>query len=139
MSSERVLQAAVYVALTTDAGLNALVASVYDHVAPDGAEYPFTVLGDMTEDPAHTHDLEGWGHTLTIHDFDGGPGRRGRKRLQQIREARDDVLHDQTLTVSGWGLTKIRREFAQVLLERDEAEQPIYHQVTRYACESLES
>jgi hypothetical protein len=134
MSAERVVQAALYAALTGDTPYMALVSGVYDEEAPQGTDYPYTVLGSMTEVPAHVMEADGWEHTITIHDFTDA---KGRKVLQQIREAREVVVHKQILSVSGFGLTSMLCEFADVLVESDENGKTIRHQVTRYRVQSL--
>lgn len=141
MSAERVIQAAIHAALVGDATYAALVGTdpdgmvqVYDGEAPHGARYPYTVLGSMTEVGDHVMEADGWDHTVTIHDWTDA---KGRKVLQQIREARDDVLHNAQLAVSGFTLTTIRREFAEVLTQTDPDNKTIRHQVTRYRVRSL--
>lgn len=135
MSSERVVQAAIYAALTGSAPFMALVSGVYDGVAPAGTAYPYTLLGAMTENVDHAHDADGWDHTITIHDWSAD---EGRKRLQQIREARNAVLHRAQLTVAGYGLTRMTYEFGETLPEwDDDLKLHLRHQVTRYRVRSI--
>lgn len=139
MSAERVLQAAVWAALTGNAPYLALVTGgVFDSVAPEDAARPYTVLGETTETDDSTQDKDGYAYTLTIHDFTGGEGEGdwGKKKGQQIREARNAVLHRGLLTVAGWGLTRISYDFGEFLIE-GEPDAPIWHQVTRYSVEAL--
>ena len=136
MSAERVVQAAVYSALTGNAPYMALVTGVFDFEAPQGQSYDYTVLGDITEILDATHDHEGWGLTLTIHDWHKGTSRRP---LQLIREARDTVLHRAALSVAGFGLTRVRREFSETLPDQTATNEPLRHQVTRYRVEALAS
>jgi hypothetical protein len=138
MSAERVLQAAVVTALKADAAYVALVAGgVHDGDAPHGTEYPYTVLGSTTEVPDHTHDHNGYELTLTLHDWSAY---EGKKECQQIREARNDVLHRAILTVAGWGLTQLQYEFGDVGTEFDaESQKNLRHQVTRYRASALEA
>lgn len=137
MSAERVLQAAIVTALRANAAYRALVDDVYDEEAPALCEMPFTLIGEMTEVADRTHDFDGYDHTVTIHDWSDY---QGRKEVQEIREARNAVLHPTILTVTGWGLTKLMYEFGEVITERDEAlNTTLRHQVTRYRVHSLEA
>ena len=137
MSAERVLQAAIVAALKADAAYMALVTGVFDGEAPAGTDYPHTVIGSMTEGLDRTHDLEGFNHTVTIHDWSQYAGRR---ELQLIREARGTVLQNTILSVSGWGLTKLTYEFGEVVPDRDaELDITLRHQITRYRTYSLEN
>lgn len=135
MSSERVIQAAIYAALTGNAPYMALVSGVYDYVAPAGTAYPYTLLGSMTEVPDHVMEADGWESTITIHDWVDD---EGRKRLQQIREARNTVLHRAALSVAGYGLTRMLYEFGDTMTDFDaDLGRHLFHQVTRYRVRSL--
>ena len=138
MSSERVVQAAVVVALKADAPYVALVTGgVHDGDAPKDTDFPYTVLGSTTEVPDNTHDHDGYELTLTVHDWSDY---EGKKECQQIREARNDVLHRALLTVSGWGLTRMVYEFGDVGVEFDQdLQKHLRHQVTRYRVSTLET
>lgn len=143
MSAERVVQAAVYAALTGNAPYVALVTGgVHDDMAPPGTETPYTVLGATTETDESTQDKDGYSLTLTIHDFTGGTSPAGgnevwgKKLCQQIREARNAVLHRALLTVAGWGLTRISYDFGEIMVEGDE-DTPTWHGVSRYSLEAL--
>ena len=129
MSAERAVQAALYTALTGNATYMALVTGLYDGEAPQGTAYPYTVIGEWTEVDEGQMSSNGWGLTVTLHDWSTYAGR---KECQQIREARDAVLHRQRLTVPGFAPVYIYREFAEVFVERPDADQPIRHGVTRY-------
>lgn len=143
MSAERLIQAAVHAALVGNAPYAALVGTdgngdvkAYDGEAPQNTAYPYTVLGETTEVRDDVMDADGGDHTLTIHDWTDV---KGRKVLQQIREAREVVLHNAQLTVSGYGLTTMRCEFAQILPGTDPEGRLLLHQVTRYRVSSLEA
>lgn len=136
MSAQRVLQAAVYTALTGSAPYMALATGgVHDGQAPQGTAEPYTVLGNLIEVSDPTHDKDGYGYTLEIHDFVGGAD-WGKYKGQQILEARNAVLHRAQLTVAGWGLTRMSYDFGDWLNEGD-ADNPLWHQITRYSVEAL--
>ncbi|GMV06720.1 MAG: hypothetical protein AMXMBFR53_29950 [Gemmatimonadota bacterium] len=136
MSAERVVQQAVFEALDASATYQALVTGVFDGEAPQGTPYPYTVIGESTEVPDHVMEADGWDGTFTIHDWTDA---KGRKVLQQIREARETILHNVRLTVSGYTLTTMRCEFAQVLPGVDQDGKTLQHQITRYRVSSLEA
>ncbi len=142
MSAERVLQAAIVAALRANASYVALVrggvhdGEALDVDAPGGAEMPYTVIGEATETLDRTHDKDGYQHTVTIHDWSAS---EGRLECQRIREARNAVLHNAQLVVSGWGLTKLVYEFGEILPEWDEELKAwLRHGVSRYRTYSLE-
>lgn len=140
MSAERVLQAAVYAALTGSAPYMALVTGgVFDSMAPQDTATPYTVIGEITEVLDPTQELDGYAYTLTIHDFTGGAGSGdwGKRKGQLIKEARNAVLHNAQLDVAGWGLTRMTYDFGEPLVEGDDPDSPVFHQVTRYSVEAL--
>jgi hypothetical protein len=119
----------MYAALTGDAPYMALVDAVYDGRAPQGATFPYTVIGATTEVDEGDLDGEGWGLTLTLHDWSEYAGK---KECQQIREARDALLHRTHLTVAGFGEVHVFREFAEILVDASEPDGPLRHGITRY-------
>jgi hypothetical protein len=133
MSAERALQEAVYLALTNDAPYMALIpGGLHDDEAPEGAAYPFTVLGEATEVESRSHgdSEDGYELTLTLHDWGSYEGKR---ELQLIREARNDAIHNVTLSVTGWSSTRFLYEFGAILPEYDEKLGGwVRHQITRY-------
>lgn len=137
MSAQRVVQAAIYAALKADAPYMALVTDVFDGDAPKATAFPYTLIGDALEMETRRHDLDGYEHTLTIHDWSDYQGTR---ECLLIREARDAVLNLATLTVAGWGLTRVHYEFGTILDEwDDELKILLRHQITRYRFHSLQS
>lgn len=129
MSAERPVQEAIYTALTGNAPYMALITGVFDGEAPQGTAYPYTILGETTEIDEGDLTADGWDLTITVHDWSEQASKR---ECQLIREARDDVLHRQVLTVTGFGSVRLLREFAQVLTEPDDTRGPLRHGVSRY-------
>ncbi len=130
MSAERLVQEAVYAALVADAPFMALVNGVFDDEADEGTAYPYTILGETTEAESRCHDVDGYEVTLLVHDWSDYEGRR---ECQLIREARNLVLHNVTLTVTGWSATRTMYEWGTILREFDESLRKwVRHQVTRY-------
>lgn len=138
MSAERAVQVAIAAALQGNAPYMALIGSrLYDDEAEENAGFPYTVLGAMTENLDRTHDLDGYDHTITVHDYSL---HRGKQECQQIREARNLVLHNARLTATGWGLIKMAYEFGEIMPEYDvDLNRWTRHGVSRYRVLSLEA
>lgn len=133
-SPDNALQAGIYTRLTTFAGLTSLVSTrVYDFV-PETAAAPYVVIGDDTASDWDTKSKHGWEFTLTIHCWDFE--KAGRKSVKAILSAIHDALHQQqaNITVSGFTLVQIRREFQQTFQETavEGANDRFWHGVARY-------
>jgi hypothetical protein len=129
MSAERAVQDAIYSALTGNAPYMALARAVYDEGnVPQGAPYPYTVIGATTEADEGSISGAGWALTFTLHDWTRYAGKR---TCQQIMEARDVVLHLKELVVSGFNRVAVRREFSEIVSDRDE-KGALAHAVSRY-------
>lgn len=133
MSCLAAVQPALYEALIANATLGAMC-SIHDE-PPAEAAYPYLVIGDFTELPAHTHDKEGWEVTGMIHGWDD---RKGMKRLQEILAQLDRVLLHQRFVVSGWTVSSTTREFTETLREPVD-DTHIRHLVTRWRLRTLEA
>lgn len=125
------LQQAIYAALHTNAGLIALCgdggsparAKVYDDGAvPQGTQYPYVIIGETTGLPSDTKSSKGDETTFTLHVWSraqGDGGKRGQKECRQIMGAVVAALDGQSLTVSGFTLIDISREFSTSFLDAD--------------------
>lgn len=129
MSAERVVQEAVYTTLTGDSAYMALVTGVFDGEAPQGTDYPYTVLGATTEVEDGDINAEGWTLTITIHDWSAAGGKR---ECQLIREARDPLMHRVRLTITDLFPVYVHREFAEIVTDPDDIEGALRHGVSRY-------
>lgn len=133
-SPDNALQAGIYARLTGFAALAALVSTrVYDFV-PENAAAPYVVIGDDTATDWDTKSKAGWEFTVTIHCWDFE--KAGRKSVKSILSAVHDALHQQqsTITVTGFTLVQIRREFQQTFQETavEGANDRYWHGVARY-------
>jgi hypothetical protein len=134
-SPDNALQAAVYTRLNNYAALTAVIGSnkVFDFV-PESATPPYVVIGDDTATDWDTKDTSGWNFTVTIHcwSFEAA----GRKQVKSILSHVFDALHQQeaSITVSGFNLIHIRREFQETFQEAAGEGQTdrFYHGVARY-------
>lgn len=109
------LQKAIYAALLNDNTLSGLVNGVYDDV-PEGSTYPYVVIGEETATNIGSKTLDGLEYTLVIHIWSQY---RGRKEVKQIMERIYEVLHDQSISVTGASLVNLRQEFETSLVEGD--------------------
>lgn len=109
MGAETSIQAAVYVALTGNAALMDLVTGVHDAVsqpADSGSQlaFPYVVVGDDTHIPFDTDTSVGADTTITIHVWSR---HEGRKEVKEIQGAIYDVLHRQSIPITGFHLVGI--------------------------------
>ena len=110
------LQQAIYTALYQRViDSDGIYAAIYDDV-PEGAAYPFVVIGEETTANNGTKTIDGIEHTLTIHVWSQY---RGRKQIKELMQSVYDLLHNTDITVSGASLVNIRQEFSTTLAEND--------------------
>tara|TARA_Y100000004_G_scaffold136121_1_gene154122 strand:- start:43 stop:447 length:405 start_codon:yes stop_codon:yes gene_type:complete len=110
------LQSTIYSTLNNDNTLtNTLGAGVYDEVL-ENATYPFVSLGEETAVDYSTKDLDGGEFTINIHVWSQY---KGAKQAKEIMDRIHDLLHDSSLTVSGFNLANLRFEFSDILRDPD--------------------
>ena len=110
------LQTTVYSTLSNDNTLtNTLGAGVFDEVV-ENASYPFVALGEETAIDYSTKDLDGGEFTINIHVWSQY---KGSKQTKEIMDRIHDLLHDSSLSVSGFNLANLRFEFSDILRDPD--------------------
>ena len=110
------LQTTVYSTLSNDNTLtNTLGAGVFDEVV-ENASYPFVALGEETAIDYSTKDLDGGEFTINIHVWSQY---KGSKQTKEIMDRIHDLLHDSSLSVSGFNLINLRFEFSDILRDPD--------------------
>ena len=120
------LQTIIYSTLSGDSNLTStLGAGVYDDV-PEGSSFPYVVLGEETAMDYGTNDVDGSENTLTIHVWSQY---KGSKEAQNILDRIHTLLHDSSLSVSGFNLINLRFEFSDILRDPDGVTR---HGVSRY-------
>lgn len=119
------LQQAVYAALIGDAALMAMISGVHDHVPPETA-FPYVTIGAVTAVDRSTMAKDGQVHTVTLHSWSRG---RGRKEAKEIMAAIHGLLHKGALSVAGHAHAGTMFEFAETLLDPDGL---TYHGVQRF-------
>jgi len=110
------LQTTIYSTLSNDNTLtNTLGAGVFDEVV-ENASYPFVALGEETAIDYSTKDLDGGEFTINIHVWSQY---KGAKQTKEIMDRIHDLLHDSSLSVSGFNLANLRFEFSDILRDPD--------------------
>ena len=110
------LQEAVYSALSNDNTLTStLGAGVFDDVL-EGTTYPFVELGNETAIDYSTKDVDGAEFTMTLHVWSQYAGA---KETKQIMDRIYDLLHNSSLTVTGFNLINLRFEFSDIMRDPD--------------------
>ena len=110
------LQEAVYSRLSSDSNLTStLGAGVFDEV-PEGQSTPYVSLGYGTSVDYSTKDENGGEHTLTFHIWSEY---NGAKECKQIMDRIHDLMHNHSLSVSGFNLINLRFEFSDILRDPD--------------------
>lgn len=117
------LQKAVYGILTADSTLQGLIGGstgdkkIYDRV-PQEKAYPYLTIGDFQSEDRGNHTWEGIAGTLTINVWYREPN-AGRKQVQNIQKAIDDLLHKAEPSLNGWNVILMRRSTRNILIEPD--------------------
>jgi hypothetical protein len=125
--ASRALQRGIYEALAGFSGLTTLLggARIYDD-APQGAAFPFIILGQSVVRDWSTGTEVGAEHELTLHVWSRTGGK---KQVQEIIEAIRAALHDQPLMLADHHLINLRHEFSEARLDPDG---DTFHGIVRY-------
>ena len=110
------LQSRIYATLNGDSNLTStLGASIYDDV-PQGSAYPFVSIGEEQSNEYGTMDLDGMDTALTIHVWSRYDGA---KETKDILDRIHTLLHDSSLSVTGFNLVSLRFEFSDIMRDPD--------------------
>lgn len=123
------LQAAIYARLKADPALTAAVSGVWDE-PPEGAAYPYVVIGDAVETPDNNLAAFGSRVVATLHVWSSY---RGFSQANTIAGHLMRLLDHQPLTVAGRGLIAARHE--QTITMRD-PDTDVRHVAVRFAFET---
>ena len=93
----------------------AIGASVFDDV-PESTSFPYVVLGEDNIQEFGTKDVDGTDTTLTLHIWSEY---KGSKETKEIMDRIHDLLHDSSLSVSGFNLINLRFEFSDIMRDPD--------------------
>lgn len=121
------LQKAINQRLRNDAAFVALLggAKVYDDT-PQQTEFPYVTIGRSLIRDWATATEGGHEHVVTLHVWSRAAGR---KQALEIMHAIEELLHDQTLTLTGQHLVNLRHEFSDA---RRDPDGETYHGTVRY-------
>ena len=110
------LQSGIFTVLNSDSTLtNTLGVSIFDEV-PEESSYPFVSIGEETVVDFDTKDLDGGDHTINIHVWSQY---KGAKETKQIMDRIHTLLHNGSVSVTGFNLIRIRFEFSDILRDPD--------------------
>ena len=110
------LQQSVFTALNNDNTITStLGATVVDDV-PHGTSYPFVNVGEARSSDYSTKDAVGGESVINIHIWSQY---KGSKECKQIMDRVHDLLHDSSLSVSGFNLINLRFDFSDILRDSD--------------------
>jgi len=110
------LQTAVYTALSNDSTLTSTYsASVYDDV-PESTSYPFVAIGEDSAIDYGTKDVNGADSSVNIHVWSEY---KGSKETKNIMDRIHTLLHDSSLSVTGFNLINLRWEFSDIMRDPD--------------------
>ena len=109
------LQSALYTALNVSAITDTLSCAVVDEPEANQS-YPFIAIGDDRADDYSTKDLDGADYQVNI---DIWSQYKGAKECKQIMDKIHDLLHDSSISVSGFNLINMRLEYSDILRDPD--------------------
>lgn len=109
------IQTGIYGGLSGDAGLGALIEGVFDHV-PDKTDYPYVVIGDARARDWSSHSRNGLQVSVMIHIYSR---QGGRKQALEIASRIYELLHANSLSLSGHSVAMVRHEASSIELMED--------------------
>ena len=110
------LQERLFTTLNSDNTLTStLGAAVYDEV-PENSSYPYVNIGADAQNEYDTKDLNGSDVTINI---DVWSQYKGSKEAKNIMDRVHTLLHDTSLTVTGFNLVNLRFQSSGVLRDPD--------------------
>ena len=110
------LQERIYATLSNDSALTSTHgAGVFD-VVPEGTDFPYVTIGEEMALDYGTHDVDGSEVTINVHTWSQY---RGAKETKTLMDRIHDLLHDSSLSVTGFNLINLRFEFSDVLRDPD--------------------
>ena len=109
------LQSALYTALNVSAITDTLSCDVVDE-PESNQSYPFIAIGDDRADDYSTKDLDGADYQVNIGIWSQY---KGAKECKQIMDKIHDLLHDSSISVSGFNLINMRLEYSDILRDPD--------------------
>ncbi len=109
------LQQTIFTALNVSALTETLNCAILDDV-PSNCVYPFIQLGEETTVDYSTKLLDGGETTINIHIWSQY---KGSKECKQIMDKVHDLLHDSSLSITGFNLINLRFEYSDIMRDPD--------------------
>lgn len=123
MSHENALLISTIAALKADATLTSLISayagspSIFTHVPQDlGEAYPWVSIFGMDSNQFDNDATLGFEGTITVHSWDDS---RDMSKINAIKLAIYDILHNNTLTITGYASVEYCQEFTTTLRDPD--------------------
>lgn len=113
MNAELEVQKAIYSLLTGQSP--PISYPVYDDV-PEDTSYPYVNIGEATSNQWDSKTFNGFETSIVIHSWSRYSGR---KEIKEIMGTIYDILHDQSITVTGYNTVLCLFEFSETFLEDD--------------------
>lgn len=107
------VQQAIYDRLVGDPTLAGMVTGVFDFV-PEGAVYPYVVVGEVVVTPDNRHGGFGRSIAATLHIWTRG---RGNAEGLAVEDRVTQLLDHQPLALIGHRTVEVRYEFSQTLID----------------------
>lgn len=114
------VQKTIYETLNNDVTLTALLGSggkIFDFI-PNNQSFPYIQLQIKPWEDRGNHTNEGLSAVITVHTFYRSPN-RGDKKVQEIQQRIDTLLHNKDLCFDGWNVISFRRQLIDILIEED--------------------
>ena len=108
-------QQAIFTTLNVAAITDTLSCGVVDEVKQNQA-YPFIAIGEETAIDYSTKDIDGGEYTVNI---DIWSQYKGSKECKQIMDKVHDLLHDSSISVTGFNLINVRFEYSDIMRDPD--------------------
>ena len=126
VDSQIEIQRAIFKALNDDSKLNKLITGVFDFVQ-ENQGFPYVSIGADNFSDFGSHTFDGVDGIVMIDTWT--QGNSGRLRVKEIQAEIYRILHDETLTVTGFCVINMRREFVETVLDPDGQ---THHGIERY-------
>ena len=110
------LQSAIYTRLNTDNNLTSTLGATIVDETLLGDTYPFVSIGEETTVDYSTKDVDGGETTINIHIWSQY---KGSKETKNIMDRIHTLLHDVSLSVTGFNLINLRFEFSDIMIDPD--------------------
>ena len=110
------LQQTIFTTLNNDNTLTSTLGAIIADDVPHGTAYPFVQIGEGRGSDYSTKDIDGGDFVFELHIWSQY---KGSKECKQIMDRCHDLLHDSSLSVSGFNLINLRFDFSDIMRDSD--------------------